>query len=50
VRDLYTKTPPRGYGPFAGLFTSLVDTKPKAVMLIGIAVICVVILIMTYAR
>jgi hypothetical protein len=42
VRALYENTPK----PRFGLFSSLVDTKPKAMLLAAIALICVIILLL----
>ncbi|MDR0539953.1 MAG: hypothetical protein LBG74_05560 [Spirochaetaceae bacterium] len=44
VRALYEKTPPRRFG----LFSSLTDTKPKALLFTSIVVMCLMILFMTY--
>jgi hypothetical protein len=42
VRALYENTPK----PRFGLFSSLVDTKPKAMLFTAIALICVIILLL----
>ncbi|GMO33635.1 MAG: hypothetical protein Ta2F_09550 [Termitinemataceae bacterium] len=44
VRDLYKPLKPKRFG----FFSSLVDTKPKAMMFIGIVILSITILLYTY--
>ena len=43
VRDLYSTKPQRRFG----IFRSLVDTKPKAMMFISIVVLCLILFVMS---